>query len=108
MIPDSDRTGTDYDPEVIDARQTRSSPVMNGVPDMAGAGDGQLEGVDVKTQLVGVGQKPDKVVLLEALRGVLVVDERARRRWVPEKQVWNKFFWKLIHPAWTLQKTLLG
>ena len=92
MIPDSDRTGTDYEPEVIDARQTRSSPVMNGVPDMAGAGDGQLEGVDVEAQLVGVGQKPDKVVLLEALRRVLVVDEGARRRWVPEKQVWNKFF----------------
>ena len=37
---------------------------MPGLADVAGAGDGELERVDVQPLLVGVGEEADKVVLL--------------------------------------------
>ena len=45
---------------------------------MAAAGDGQLEAVDVESLLVGVRQQADEVVLLQAARVEVRVDERAR------------------------------
>ena len=59
-------------------------PVVPGLADVAGAGDGQLEGGDVQPLLVGVGEEADKVVLLQALRVVLVVDIGAGRAGVPK------------------------
>lgn len=56
---------------------------MLGLLDVAGAGDGHLEGVDVEPLLVGVGQQPHEVVLLQALGVHLVVDERAGGAGVP-------------------------
>ena len=66
---------------------------MPGLADVAGAGDGQLEGVDVQPLLVSVGEEADEVVLLQALRVVLVVDVGARRagiplfKWTSKKQI---------------------
>ena len=45
---------------------------------MAAAGDWELEAVNVESLLIGVGKQPHKVVLLEAARVVVRVDERAR------------------------------
>ena len=45
--------------------------------EMATAGDGKLEAVNVEPLLVGVGEQPDKVVLLKATRVEVGVDERA-------------------------------
>ena len=45
---------------------------------MAAAGDGQLEAVDVESLLVRVRQQADEVVLLQAARVEVPVDERAR------------------------------
>ena len=45
--------------------------------EMAAAGDRQLEAVDVESLLVRVGKQPHEVVLLEAARVVVGVDERA-------------------------------
>ena len=50
---------------------------------MAGAGDGQLEGVDVESLLVGVAEQADEVVLLKTLGVILLVDERTWSRWIP-------------------------
>ena len=47
--------------------------------DVAGASHRELETVDVETLLVGVGQQPDKVVLLHTLRGEVGVKVAARR-----------------------------
>ena len=47
---------------------------MPGLADMTGACDWELERVDVQPLLVGVGEEADKVVLLQALRVVLVVN----------------------------------
>ena len=47
--------------------------------DVAGAGHRELEAVDVETLLVGVGQQPDKVVLLHTLRREVGVEVAARR-----------------------------
>ena len=41
---------------------------------MAGAGDRELEAVDVEALLIGVGQKTDKVVFLEAVGGEVGVE----------------------------------
>ena len=57
---------------------------MPGLADVTGARDGELERVDVQPLLVGVGEEADKVVLLQALRVVLVVDVGARRAGVPK------------------------
>ena len=46
--------------------------------EMAAAGDWELEAVNVESLLIGVGKQPHKVVLLEAARVVVRVDERAR------------------------------
>ena len=46
--------------------------------EMAAAGDGQLEAVDVESLLVSVRQQADEVVLLQAARVEVGVDERAR------------------------------
>ena len=46
---------------------------------VAGAGHRELETVDVETLLVGVGQQPDKVVLLHTLRGEVGIKVAARR-----------------------------
>ena len=56
---------------------------MSGLADVTGAGDGELERVDVQPLLVGVGEEADKVVLLQALRVVLVVDVGAGRAGIP-------------------------
>ena len=60
---------------------------MSGLADVAGARDGQLERVDVESALVGVGEQPDKVVLLEALRVVLVVHVGAGSAGVPGNKI---------------------
>ena len=57
---------------------------MPWLADMTRAGDGELEGVDVQAPLVGVSEEADKVVLLQALRVVLVVDIGAGRARVPK------------------------
>ena len=59
-------------------------PVMPWLADMTRAGDGELEGVDVQAPFVGVSEEADKVVLLQALRVVLVVDIGAGRAGVPK------------------------
>ena len=52
--------------------------------DVARASHRHLEGVDVQALLVGVGQQPDEVVLLEAgAADVLVVDVGAGGGGVP-------------------------
>ena len=45
--------------------------------EVAAARDRQLEAVNVESLLVGVGKQPHKVVLLEAARVVVRVNERA-------------------------------
>ena len=61
-----------------------SIPVMSGLADMTRACNRELEGVDVQPPLVSVGEEADKVVLLQALRVVLVVDIGAGRAGVPK------------------------
>ena len=56
---------------------------MPGLADVTGAGDGELERVDVQPLLVGVGEEADKVVLLQALRVVLVVNVGAGGAGIP-------------------------
>ena len=51
--------------------------------DVTGARDGELERVDVQPLLVGVGEEADKVVLLQALRVVLVVNVGAGGAGIP-------------------------
>ena len=46
---------------------------------MAGAGNRELEAVDVKAFLISVGQKADKVVFLEAVGGEVGVEIAAGR-----------------------------
>ena len=50
-----------------------------GGAQVAAAGDGQLEAVDVESLLVGVGQQPDEVVFLQAGGGVVGVQVAAGR-----------------------------
>ena len=57
---------------------------MPGLADVTRARHGELEGVDVQPPLVSVGEEADKVVLLQALRVVLVVDVGAGRAGIPE------------------------
>ncbi len=57
--------------------------VLERRSDVTGASDRQLEGVNVEALLVGVGQQPDEVVLLQTLRVILLVDERTRSGRVP-------------------------
>jgi hypothetical protein len=59
--------------------------VFHSYLDVARASDGHLEGVDVQTFLVGVGQQPDEVVLLQALAVNLMVDVGAGSARVPVK-----------------------
>ena len=61
----------------------RSLPIMPRFADVTGAGDGELERVDVQPLLVGVGEEADKVVLLQALRVVLVVNVGAGGAGIP-------------------------
>ena len=56
---------------------------MSWLADVTGAGNGELEGVDVQPALVGVGEEADKVVLLQALRVVLVVNVGAGGAGIP-------------------------
>ena len=56
---------------------------MPGLADVTGARDWELERVDVQPLLVGVGEEADKVVLLQALRVVLVVNVGAGRARIP-------------------------
>ena len=51
--------------------------------DVARACDRKFKWIDVKSLLVSVRQKPDKVVLLEALGRILVIDEGAGSGRVP-------------------------
>ena len=53
-----------------------------GGAQVAAAGDGQLEAVDVESLLVGVCQQPDEVVFLQAGGGVVGVQEGAGSPWV--------------------------
>ena len=65
-------------------------PVVSGLLDVTRAGNGQFEGVNVESLLIGVGQETDKVVLLEALGVVLVVNEGARGGRVPAGDIKTK------------------
>ena len=56
---------------------------MAGLADVARAGDGHLEGVDVESLVVGVSQETDEVMLLEALGVVFVLDVGTRCLGVP-------------------------
>ena len=47
--------------------------------DVAGASHRELEAVDVEALLIGVGQQPDKVVLLNTLRGEVGIQVAAWR-----------------------------
>jgi hypothetical protein len=64
--------------------------VLERRSDVTGASDRQLEGVNVEALLVGVGQQPDEVVLLQTLRVILLVDERTRSGRVPGGNGSNK------------------
>ena len=50
---------------------------------MATASHWEFEGVNVESLLIGVGKEPDKVVLLETLGVVFVLNEGAGGRGVP-------------------------
>lgn len=58
------------------------------------ARDRELEGVNVESFLIGVSQEADKVVLLQALRIVLVVNVGARGGRVPDIMCRNEFLKK--------------
>ena len=56
--------------------------VVGWLAEVAGAGYGQLEAVYVEAFLIGVAQQPHKIVLLQASRVVVGVNEGAGGPWV--------------------------